>query len=123
MLFRSDQIGPIKVLGGKGPGQPYIDPSSFQPVTEVRFGNMGRNSLRGPSTKNLDMSLFRRFPINKRFNLEARVEAFNVTNTPHFSGINDFQPLSTAITSAAFLQLNRADADERQFRLGLRLSF
>jgi hypothetical protein len=46
-----------------------------------------------------------------------------VTNTPHFSGINDFQPLSTAITSAAFLQLNRADADERQFRLGMRLSF
>ncbi|HEY2946201.1 MAG TPA: TonB-dependent receptor [Vicinamibacteria bacterium] len=118
-----DQIGPIKVLGGKGPGQPFIDPSSFKPVTEVRFGNMGRNSLRGPSTKNLDLSLFRRFPVRNRINLEARVEAFNVTNTPHFSGINDFQPLSTAITSAAFLQLNRADADERQFRLGLRLSF
>jgi hypothetical protein len=118
-----DQIGPIKVLGGKGPGQPYIDPSSFKPVTEVRFGNMGRNSLRGPSTKNLDLSLFRRFAVNKRFNLEARVEAFNVTNTPHFSGVNDFQPLTTTIASPSFLQLNRADADERQFRLGLRLSF
>jgi hypothetical protein len=118
-----DQVGPIKVLGGKGPGQPWIDPSSFKPVNEVRFANMGRNSLRGPATANLDLSLFRRFPVNKRFNLEGRVEAYNVTNTPHFSGVNDFQPLSTSITSAAFLQLNRADADERQFRLGLRLSF
>jgi hypothetical protein len=118
-----DQIGPITVLGGKGPGEPFIDPSSFKPVTEVRFGNMGRNSLRGPSTKNLDLSLFRRFPVRNRVNLEARVEAYNVTNTPHFSGVNDFQPLTTTIASAAFLQLNRADSDERQIRLGLRLSF
>jgi len=118
-----DQVGDIKVLGGKGPGQPFIDTSSFKPVTEVRFGNMGRNSLRGPSTKNLDLSLFRRFPIRNRFNLEARVEGYNVTNTPHFSGVNDFQPLTTTIASAAFLQLNRADSDERQIRFGLRLSF
>jgi hypothetical protein len=118
-----DQVGDIKVLGGKGPGQPFIDPSSFRPVTEVRFGNMGRNSLRGPSTKNLDLSLFRRFPIRNRFNLEARMEAYNVTNTPHFSGVNDFQPLTTSIASPAFLQLNRADSDERQIRFGLRLSF
>jgi carboxypeptidase family protein/TonB-dependent receptor-like protein len=118
-----DQIAPIKVLGGKGPGQPFIDPSSFKPVTEVRFGNMGRNSLRGPSTRNLDLSLFRRFPVRNRVNLEARIEAYNVTNTPHFSGVNDFQPLTTTIASAAFLQLNRADSDERQIRLGLRLSF
>ena len=63
---------------------PYYDPSAWAPVTEVRFGNTGRNTVRGPSWTNLDLSLFRRFPI-KKVTLEARVEAFNVTNTPHFN--------------------------------------
>src|SRR5439155_1337 len=72
-------------LGGIGPGNPYYDPKAWAPVTEVRFGNTGRNTVRGPGWGNLDLSLFRKFPISK-VNLEARIEAFNVTNTPHFGG-------------------------------------
>ena len=29
-------------------GQPYFDPNAFAPVTDVRFGNSGRNIVRGP---------------------------------------------------------------------------
>ena len=73
---------------GSAPATPYYDPSAWAPVTEVRFGNTGRNTVRGPGWTNLDLSLFRRFPI-KRVTLEARVEAFNVTNTPHFNNPSD----------------------------------
>ena len=81
----ADLVGTIDKLGGIGSGNPYYDTSAWAPVTEVRFGNTGRNSVRGPGWWNIDLSLFRRFPIGKKFTLEARAEAFNLTNTPHFN--------------------------------------
>jgi carboxypeptidase family protein len=115
-----DQVKPsVDKLGGIGAGNPYYDPTAFAPVTEVRFGNVGRNTLRMPGAKNLDLSLFRRFPVG-RVQLEARVEAFNVTNTPHFSN-PDF--MDKNVNSSGFLTITGADGDERQVRLGLRLQF
>ena len=45
---------------------------AFARVTEVRFGNVGRNTMRGPGVVNLDLSLFRGFKLNDRFNLQFR---------------------------------------------------
>ena len=72
--------------------------------------------MRGPGWKNLDLSLFRKFPISK-FSLEARVEAFNVTNTPHFQNPNG------DVGSSGFMTITGAQGDERQIRLGVRLEF
>jgi hypothetical protein len=115
----ADQVAPAKKLGGIGSGNPYYDPSSWAAVTQVRFGNSGRNSMRGPAQYNLDLSLFRRFPINGRWNLEARIEAFNVTNTPKFNNPNGDRG------STAFMVISSTDANrpERQVRLGLRVTF
>ena len=66
-----------------GKGQSWFDPLAFKPVTEVRFGTAGFNTLRGPGTFNLDFGIFRRFAIGER-HLEFRAQAFNATNTPHF---------------------------------------
>ena len=84
----ADRVGEVNLLGGIGAGNPYYDRSAWAPVTEVRYGNEGRNGLRGPGVMNIDAGLFRRFPIGSRVNLEFRVEAFNLTNTPHFSNPN-----------------------------------
>jgi hypothetical protein len=91
-------------------------------VTEVRFGNVGRNTMRGPGVVNLDASLFRTFKITGRADLQFRAEAFNVTNTPHFGNPNG------NVNSANFgkvLGIQGADAmgASRQFRFGLRLGF
>jgi hypothetical protein len=70
------------------------------------------------------LSLFRRFPIGPKFSLEARVEAFNLTNTPHFRNPNGnvnsggFMTITSTGTSNSGL-----DMPERQIRLGLRLQF
>ena len=45
------------------------------------FGNSGRNTLRGPGLKDLDVSLSRNFTFAERFKLQFRAEAFNLTNT------------------------------------------
>ena len=47
--------------------------------------NVGRNFFTGPSLFNLDMTMGKRFRFDETRNLEFRVEAQNVTNTPSFS--------------------------------------
>jgi hypothetical protein len=113
----ADLVGTPTKLGGIGADDPYYDPSAWAPVTEVRFGNTGRNSMRGPGWWNIDLGLFRRFPIGEKLHLEARIEAFNLTNTPHFHNPND------NVNSPGFMTITTAQADERQIRLGLRVSF
>jgi hypothetical protein len=112
-----DLVGTPTRLGGIGPEDPYYDPSAWAPVTEARFGNTGRNSVRGPGQWNIDLGLFRRFPIGKKVNVEARVEAFNLTNTPHFDNPDGF------VNSPGFMTITSAQPDERQIRLGVRLQF
>jgi hypothetical protein len=112
----ADLVGTPVKLGGIGADNPYYDPSAWAPVTEPRFGNTGRNTVREPGWWNINLGVFRRFPIGQ-VNLEARVEAFNLTNTPHFTGLN------TNASSPAFMTITSARPDERQIRLGLRVSF
>jgi Carboxypeptidase regulatory-like domain/TonB dependent receptor len=114
----ADQVKPVvEKLGGIGPGQPFFDPSAFAAPTGVRFGGAGRNILRGPGAVNLDLGLFRKFPIREQFNLEFRAEAANATNTPHFMNPN------SNISASNFLVVTAAQPDQRQVRLGLRLSW
>lgn len=81
-----DQILPtVEILGGHGSGDPYFNVNAFAPVTDVRFGNAGRNIVRGPGTFNLDASLFRDFKFAERYTLQFRAEMFGVTNTPQFN--------------------------------------
>jgi hypothetical protein len=114
----ADQILPtVASLGGIGPGNPYYDPHAFAAVTDVRFGNSGRNILRSPAIFNTNISLFRTFPINERLNLQFRAESFNLSNTPHFSAP------SANVSSGNFLVITSAAQDQRQFRFGLKLAF
>src|SRR6185437_9646329 len=84
-----DQIkDKVEILGNVGGDGTYFDTSAFKRVTEVRFGNVGRNTMRGPGQVNLDLGLFRTFKLTQTMNLQFRAEAFNATNTPHFSQPN-----------------------------------
>ena len=49
------------------------------------FGNAGRNSLCGPSLKEIDFSLIKRTQISERASLEFRAEFFNIFNHPNFN--------------------------------------
>jgi len=52
--------------------------------------------LHSPHLFDIDASIFRRFPIRERMNIEFRAEAFNLTNTPQYNRpVQDF-------TNAAF---------------------
>ena len=126
----ADQVKPeVAILGGVGRGNSYFDPYAFAPVTAVRFGNSGRNIVRGPGTTNLDASIFRDFPLTERFKLQFRAEAFNVSNTPAFN--NPGATVTSATRNAAqeitnlggYTEITSAQATERQFRFALKLFF
>jgi hypothetical protein len=119
----ADEVKPFKVLGGIGPSDPWFDVTSFAPVTEARFGTARVNGYRGPGYANLDASVFRSFRISGSVSAQFRLEALNVTNTPHFAnpGTNISAPQSfgrvTATTNPG------REYDERYLRLGVRLTF
>lgn len=126
----ADQVKPsVGILGGIGRGASWFDPLAFAPVTAVRYGTVGRNSMRGPGVFNLDASLFRNFSITERFKLQFRTEVFNLTNTPAFNnpGANASSPTrrpdGSIINSNGFGEITSAQATERQIRFALRLTF
>ena len=49
------------------------------------FGSLRRNSLRGPSFKELNFSVSKNTPITERLNLQLRAEFFNLFNHPNFA--------------------------------------
>ena len=112
----ADLIGTPNKEGGIGSGNPYYNTSAWAPVTEVRYGNTGRNTVRGPGMANLDLSLFRSFSIGKRASLQARIESYNLTNTPHFGQPNG------SVNSSGFMTITDATG-ERSFNLAMRLAF
>lgn len=126
----ADQVLPeVAKLGGIGVNNPWLDPLAFRPVTQPRFGNAGRNSLRGPGVVNLDLVLSRTFAISEGKELQFRAEAFNLSNTPHFNnpGANasnmNFNSDGTLASSGTFLAITSAAQDQRTFRFGLRFAF
>jgi hypothetical protein len=132
----ADQVNPtVAKLGGVGPGQSFFDPFAFTQVTQARFGTAGFNILRGPGIVNCDFGLFREFAVRERWRIQFRAEAFNFTNTPHFSnpGANVsnlvLNPNGTIKDLGGFTQVTgvyspaREGIDERQIRFGLRISW
>jgi outer membrane receptor protein involved in Fe transport len=66
-------------------GDPNIvDESNCVPGTR-HFGSLGRNSLHGPSFKELNFSVFKNTAITERVNLQLRAEFFNLANHPNFA--------------------------------------
>ena len=119
----------IAYRNGIGLGNAYFDNSilgvnctsncAWAPETGARFGNVGRNSLRGPGFKNLDLGLLRDFPFGEVLKLQLRVEALNALNHPNFANPN--ANISDPSTFG-FITATTGTA-QRTMRVAARLSF
>jgi len=120
---RADLVGKIHVHPGNI--QNYVDPSAFAvPATNaagiyIAPGTAGRDIVRGPGFSNMDFALFKNFPVTERIKGQFRVQAYNLTNTPHFSN-----PLDTNLKDKKIGQITTVLTNSwRQVELGLRFTF
>ena len=49
------------------------------------FGNVGRNSLNGPTFKNWDFSIVKDTKLTEKVNMQLRADFFNILNHPNFA--------------------------------------
>lgn len=98
----------------------WMSRSAFRrldPVAEAgRFGNAGRNIVRGPGLANTDLSLTRWFTLSERARLQLRLECFNAGNFTNLGlPVND-------LVSPNFGRILEA-APPRLFQAALKLAF
>jgi hypothetical protein len=84
------------------------------------YGNLGRSVLRGPGSKNMDLSLFKEFRTSEKTKLQFRAEAFNLSNTPTFQLASAVSPALT-VGNSAFGKLTGSQTVGRQIQFGLKL--
>lgn len=73
----------------------FINPAAFAIPTAGTFGDFPRNELSGPTFKQIDIVLAKRFPISETMNFEFRTEIFNIFNSANFA--NPSTTLSNAL--------------------------
>ncbi len=97
----------------------WFNTSAFQGQTLGTIGTERRNMLFGPHYRHFDPSVFKDFGLKHGVILQARIEVFNLSNTPNFSLPGASYPSITygKITST------RVNSTPREIQGALRLSF
>jgi len=97
----------------------WFNTSTFQAQPVGTLGSERRNALYGPHFRHFDVSVFKDFPLSERYILQARAEAFNLTNTPNFA-----TPGATVGTASfGTISSTRVGSTPRQLQFALRLAF
>jgi hypothetical protein len=63
----------------------WFNVAAFAAPTPGTFGNVGRNTLRGPRLSSINMSLHKTFRFAERTKLDFSANATNVINHPSFA--------------------------------------
>jgi hypothetical protein len=96
----------------------YFNTACFAPATAVGdFGDSGRNILRGPNQRNVDISIIKYFPVTERTKLEFRGEFFNAFNMVSFAN-----PVNI-LASANKGQIVETSTGPRVIQFALKLNF
>jgi hypothetical protein len=82
------------------------------------FGNLGRNILRGPGQRNVDVALIKHTRLGEKAGLVFRWEVFNVFNWPNFAN-----PASDVSSPGTFGTISAMSVNPRIMQLALKLEF
>jgi hypothetical protein len=108
--------GEDPVPANQGPDN-WINPDAFIRPEGTALGNVGRNTMTGPSFKNFDFSIVKNFDVSEGRRLQFRTEFFNLTNHPNF-GLP-----SRELGTSNFGVISNSANNERQIQFGLRYEF
>lgn len=116
---RADLVGNPILPGDRSRGERialWLNPSAFALNALGTFGNLGRNTFRGPGLATTDFGLHKAFPVSERVKAEFRFEVFNAFNRVNLMGPD------TNRSSGNFMRTTAA-FDPRILQLALRLNY
>jgi hypothetical protein len=82
------------------------------------FGNLGRNVLRGPGQRNVDLAFIKRTSLGEKSVMVFRWEVFNV-----FNWVNFANPASDVSSSSTFGKISAMSVNPRIMQFALKLEF
>ena len=94
----------------------WFNTAAFALPPRFTYGTSGRNIIQGPSTRNVDASLFKNVTLGTSKSLQFRIEVFNLLNTVNFN------PPGTVFGAANFGVIS-GTAEARQMQLGVKFLF
>jgi hypothetical protein len=91
----------------------WVNPAAFAQPAPGTFGNIGRNSLRGPGFADVDFAVVKNTPITERVNAQFRVEMFNLFNRKNLPipGPIQSSPPGDRLSSSSFGRINDTIGD------------
>jgi hypothetical protein len=96
----------------------WFDRAAFAPTTAATYGNCGNNTLRGPGSKSMNMSLFRSIALGGDKRVELRVETFNL-----FNWVNYGFPASNVSNQGTLGTITSSLGDPREMQLAIKFYF
>jgi Carboxypeptidase regulatory-like domain/TonB-dependent Receptor Plug Domain len=122
----ADKVGNPARPAGVSKVKEYFNTAAFVPATIGTFGNIGRNSLRGPGYADVDTSVFKNLFTGERVSAQFQAEAFNTFNRVNFGNPTNSADANTApvatVSSGTYGQITSANSP-RVFQFGLKLLF
>jgi hypothetical protein len=113
---RPNLIGtPTLPANQRTPSQ-WFNTAAFAVAPQFTIGSASRNPVRGPSYRDVDLTLMRRIPLRARQAIEVRAEVFNLLNTANFGAPN-------AVLGAANFGTITTALDPRVVQLALKFVF
>ncbi len=83
-----------------------------------RFGNLGRNTLRGPSQRRVDLRISKTTALTERISMELKWDIFNIFNLVNFAN-----PNADLTDETDFGQITRTVGAPRVMQFGVRFKF
>jgi hypothetical protein len=122
---RPDAVAGCKPILGKA--DRWYDPACFRLQPAGRPGNLGRNTLTGPSLFTADVALIKNVRLREPATLQFRTEVFNVFNHPNLGlpNLDLFVPDGTggATVSPAAGRITDTTTPGRQIQFGVKILF
>jgi hypothetical protein len=98
----------------------WFDTSCLTTPAQYVLGNSGVGKVYGPSFRDADASLSKSVNFHSHWAATFQVDAFNLTNTPHYSNPNT---TCCSAQNASFGQITSASGTPREIQLGGHLTF
>ncbi len=104
-------------LSKRSPAQ-WFDPTAFVDPGGTVQGNVRRNTVIGPGTREVDLSAIKNFHPTERLTAQFRVEAYNIINTGIFSA-----PAANISTASTVGKISSTSGDNRSIQFAFKVLF